>query len=173
MSRIAVTCDCTCDLSDDLRLKFGLSQVYCHVITDRGRFCDPLEITARNIFEYMSDGGRPITESPVVEDYIELFKMKFKNYDEIIHVTTGSSISSSYNHGLEAAKLMGVSDKVHMVDSGSLSTGAGHVAIRAANLVRRDLSSDEILKDLEEFKKRISCSFIVKDLDYIGMVELR
>ena len=51
------------------------------------------------------------------------------------------------------------------MDSGHLSSGLGLMVLRAAHMVRKGCTVEEIVKDLEKMKSRISTSFIVPSAD--------
>ncbi|MCR5742696.1 MAG: DegV family EDD domain-containing protein [Lachnospiraceae bacterium] len=167
MSKITVTCDCTSDLSEEQMLENNLGVVYCHIITDSGRFCDPIEISARNVLAYMDAGGIPVTESPIEEDFITLFKDRLKEYDEVIHISLSKDISDSYDHAMLAAKHLGMENRIHVVDSKTLSSATGLIALKAVELVKEGKSSKEVVDYLNEFRNHVSCSFVMRNLRYL------
>ena len=164
MSKIAVTCDCSCDLTEELLQEYGIERVFSYIRTEEGRFCDFREITALNVFDYLENGGTAIAESPAVSDLAELFRRKLAKFDEVIHVSLSAGISKSCKNAMLAAKQIGAVTRVHVVDSGQLSTGTGHVAIRASQMVRGGHSAADVIRELELFKRKVSTSFILKDL---------
>lgn len=77
-------------------------------------------------------------------------------------------VSLSYRNSLEALNVMGDDGKgVHVVDSEHLSTGMGHLVINAVEMRDSGRSAEEILKETECLKKRISTIFIANNADYL------
>ena len=166
MKKVWVTTDCTCDLSETLLDKYDLKVVYFYIATEHGYFKDLAEITSTNIVEYFEQGGQQIhTTAPDASEYIEFFTQMLQKYEEIIHITIGSSVSLSYKSAISAAKHF--NNKVHVFDTGHLSTGIAHFVIKAIELLEENKSIDDILATLEDMKNKVSTSFIAYNADYL------
>ena len=57
--------------------------------------------------------------------------------------------------------------RVRVIDSEHLSTGIGHLVIKAVEMRNSGCTSEEIAAEAERFKKRISTSFITMNADYL------
>lgn len=166
MSKVWITSDCTCDLSEDLLDKYKVEVTHFYISTDRGCFKDMAEITATNVVEYFENGGQRIsTAAPGASEYIDFFERMLKEHEKILHIAIGSTVSMSYTNAVAAAEKFG--GKVQIFDTGHLSTGMAHMVIRAVELAREDKSAEEIIKELEEMKKKVSTSFIAYNADYL------
>lgn len=166
--KIAITTDCTSDLNTELLKRFGIDLIYFYIYTDTGKFQDVSEITAANVFECMSRGGTTRSVAPDPEEYQRFFEKKLKNCDEVIHVAISSGISLSCTNSAKAVELMGENGKrVHIVDTLQLSTGVGHLAIRAAELADEGKGSEEIIAELTELRGRVSTTFITMNAEYL------
>lgn len=166
MKTIRITSDCVCDLSKEIRSKYNVDILSFYIATDRGIFKDMDEITARNIVEYFANGGEKInTLAPKPEEYEFFFAESLEKYDEIIHIAIGSHLSLSCKNAAKAAEKF--SGRVRVFDSGHLSSGIGHLVIKAAEMVFENKSSDEIIGELEKIKNRVSTSFIAENADYL------
>lgn len=166
MSKVWISSDCTCDLSKELLDKYGVEVIYFYISTDRGCFKDRVEMTATNVVEYFDNGGQRIsTAAPAVSEYVDFFTNELKKHDEIIHITISEELSMSYKNAVAASGQFG--GKVHVLDSGHLSTGIAHMVIRAVELAREEKTVDEILQSLEQMKNKVSTSFIAYNADYL------
>lgn len=168
--KICITTDCVCDLPNDMLRENNIDVVYFYIETDTGRFRDVSEITAQNIFDYLRDGGQKSkTNAPEPDEFIEVFTDKLKVYDEVIHIATGSSVSASVKNSKSAAEQMGsLGERVHIFDSGHLSTGIGHIVLKAAEMVKNGVSdSGTILAELEKMRSMVSTSFMADSADYL------
>ena len=164
--QLAITADCVCDLSDDMLDDLAIKVIYFYITTDNGCFKDMDEITAGNVVEYFARGGKFInTDAPEVEEYEELFEKVLRNSEEIIHITIASKLSRSYARATQAAKKF--AGKVHVFDTGHLSTGIGHLVIKAVEMAQEGKNASEILEILESKKDKISTSFIADKVDYL------
>ena len=168
--KICITTDCVCDLPDEMLRDNNIDIVYFYIETDTGRFRDRSEITAQNIFEYLKNGGKKsITGPPSTDELVEFFTKKLKKCDEVIHIATGSKISTVVAVLKDAVEQMGSDgERVHIFDSGHLSTGIGHLVLRAAEMVKHGESdSRKILDELEKMKERVSTTFMADSADYL------
>ncbi len=116
--------------------------------------------------EYFSNGGNRIaTAAPEVYEYVEFFESMLHKYEKIVHITISAQHSKSYENAVAASKKF--CGRVTVFDSGHLSTGIAHMAIRATELAKEEKQIDEILSELEKMKSKVSTSFIVEDIDYL------
>lgn len=167
--KVGVIAECVCDLPHSIISEYDIDIVYFLVQTDTGIFTDTDEITAENIIGYLETGGKKsISSAPSVEVYIQAFKRKLKNYEEVILPTIGSAISDSYTNAAKAAREMGDEGKhVHIFDTGHLSTGLGHMVICAAQLAKSGEGTEKIMAALSDLQGRVSTSFITRNTDYL------
>ena len=164
--KIAITSDCVCDLSDDMLEQNGVEVIHFYITTDHGCFKDMDEITSDNIIEYFERGGQSIsTEAPKPEEYVGFFERVLENCDEVIHIAIASSLSLSCKYAVEAAAKF--NDKVHIFDTGHLSTGIAHFVLKAAELVKENKDVNQIIESLNSMKNRVSTSFIAENADYL------
>ncbi len=169
MAKLCITTECVCDLPREMLDGLGIDIIYFHIYTERGCFKDTDEVDARNILEYMENGGaRSESEAPSANEYKSFFLKKLEDYDEIIHIAISSGISNSVKNASLAVAKMGLEGKrIHIFDSKHLSSGMGLMVLKAAAMCREDCAVKQILEELEDLKGRISTSFIVRDADYL------
>ena len=71
---IKITADSTCDLSNELVEKYGITILPLYIIKDGKSYKDGLEITPKDIFDHVKAGGALTSTAAVnVADYIEAF----------------------------------------------------------------------------------------------------
>lgn len=169
MKKIGITTDCVCDLPGEYLDLNDIGIAYFYILTGTGRFRDGYEIDSRNIIEYLENGGEKAeTIEPTPSEYRELFGNYLEKYDEVIHICISSYTSNAYENALAAQKLMGEKGRsVHIIDSHHLSTGMGHMIIRAVEMRDKGCSSEEITEEMVSMKKKVSTSFIVMNADYL------
>lgn len=169
MIKTGISADCVCDLPEEYIKLHDIGIAYFYIKTSTGRFRDGDEIDSRNIIEYLEEGGeRAETFEPTPEEYKEHFESVLKKYDEVIHICISSFTSSAYKNACDALELMGEKGScVHVIDSHHLSTGMGHMIIRAVEMRDEGCEPLKIVDELISLKKRVSTSFITMNADYL------
>ena len=169
MKRIGISTDCMCDLPADYLAANGIDVMQFYVHTANGRFRNESEITSENILEYLEAGNLIVKSNvPEPEECREYFEEILTRYDEVIHITTSDKIGLSHPNARAALELMGENAKrVALINSGSISTGLGHMVLLAVTLRDSGKSADEIIKACDVMRGKISSSFIVPNADYL------
>ena len=164
---IVITTESVADLTPELIEKYGIAVLPHKVRTEEGLFRDGKEIETLGILKYMEDPDHVVLpQGPTVREAEEFFAKQLSYANNIIHISISSKIEhSGYEPALEASKSF---DNVFVIDSQHLSSGQGLMAIEAARLVEEGLSPEQIVKELEGFKKKIRTSFIVDNLDFLA-----
>lgn len=169
MKKTGITTDCVCDLPEEYLKANDIYIVYFYITTATGKFRDGYEITSGNMLEYLENGGEKAeTNAPEPEEYKTFFENALNRYDELIHIAISSRVSLSYQNATAALKLMGDNGRrVTVIDSAHLSTGMGHMVMRAVELRDHGETAGEIVKEVESMKNKVSTSFITKNADYL------
>lgn len=162
--KIAISAESTCDLSKELLNEYEISIIPYTIILGDNEVQDNAEVPAK-IFEYVEKTGNlPKTSAINEEAYTEYFKNLLKTHDAVVHLSLSGGITSSTEH----AKLAGEKLKnVYVIDSKSLSTGIGLLAIYARKLARQGFNADVIAQKVETRVPYVQASFVVERLDYL------
>lgn len=163
--KIAVTTDCVCDLPLETLKEYDIDIIPFHIVTESGRFCDMSEITSDNILEYISNGHKAISVPSSEEEYRAFFEKKLERCEKIIHITLTSGMSHAHINALKAAEAFDGS--VIAFDSRHLSTGMGHLVIKAAILAREGEQAEKIIDCLTDMRRRVSTSFMAYSAEYL------
>jgi DegV family protein with EDD domain len=162
---IKITSDSTCDLPKHLLEQYNITTFPLTIIKNGENFKDNVTITPADIFAHVAAGGNLCTTAACNPgDYQEIFGQYAQQYDGILHISLGSNFSCSYQNACLAAMEF---DNVLVVDSQNLSTGQGHVVLRAVELAKTAESLDTLAKDLEAYSEKLESSFLVDKLDYL------
>lgn len=165
MSKVKICADSVCDLSEELKTRYGISVVPLYVNKGDETLRDGSEITQKDVFSYYRETGRLCTTSAVnVEDFTRFFKEQLEGYDELVMITISSEFSGCFQNANIAAEDF---PNVRVVDSRNLSTGEGLVAISAAKLAAEGLSADEIMTRLKDVIPRVDATFFVANVEYL------
>ena len=162
--KIGVSVESTSDLGNELLEKFNISVVPFDITLGDNTYKDG-EIATYDIFKYVDETGiLPKTNAINDFGYTEYFEGLKKEYDAIIHICLSSGLSSSCGNAMRAAKEM---KNVFVIDSKSLSTGIGLLALYACDLVQEGFMPEEIAKKVSERVDKLQVSFVIERLDYL------
>ena len=164
---IVITSESVADLSPELVEKYGIAIIPHKVRTEEGLFKDGKEIETQGVLKYMEDPDHIVLpQGPTVKEAEEFFSKQLAIANNVIHISISSKIEhSGYGPALEASKSF---DNVFVIDSSHLSSGQGLMAVVAAKMAESGLSAEQIVKELEAYKKKIHTSFIVDNLDFLS-----
>lgn len=165
MGKVKICADSVCDLSEEMKSRYGISTVPLYVNKGDETLKDGVEITQKDVFAYYRETGKLCTTAAVnIEDFTEFFKEQLEGYDELVMITISSEFSSCFQNANIAAEDY---PNVRVVDSRNLSTGEGLVAISAAKLAQEGLSADEIVTRLEKIIPKVDATFFVANVEYL------
>ena len=163
---VKILSDSTCDLSKELTDRYGIRIIPLYVRLGEDEYLDGVNITPEDLYKWSDEHGEtPKTAAPGIDDISELIDPEGE--DEYIIFTISSSMSASYNNARLAADNLGMTDRVHVIDSANLSTGIGLQVIRAAELAAEGKSAAEIVAEIEEIKNKVRASFVIDTLVYL------
>ena len=162
--KIALSIDSACDIPQEI-IKNNNIFVMPYFIMLGDRECVDGEISQKEIYDYVKQTGiLPKTGAVGVEQFKEYFQNILKSYDEVIHITLSSKMTSSTSNAIEASASI---PNVHIVDSKSLSSGIGLVALACLDKIKEGKNVDTIVKELEEIIPKVQASFLVDTLKFL------
>lgn len=162
--KICISAESTIDLPREILDEFEIKTVPFTIALGDKNGLDGVT-TPEEIFDYVDRTGvLPKTSAVNVGQFEEYFKSLLKDYDEVIHFSLSSELSSAYQNACLVAKELG---HVHVIDSRSLSTGIALLAIYASKLVKQNVSAEEIVKKVSERIPHDQASFVLATVDYL------
>ena len=165
--KIVITTDSTSDIPVEVKEKYNVISIPLLVNLEDGEFLDGVNLTIEQIFNFVKETGiLPKTAARSSQCYKEFFEeVKEKtNATKIVHISISSGLSCSCQNAKFAAEELGY---VSVVDSLSLSTGCGLLALSAADKASEGKPLETILKELEQETQKVQASFVLDDLKYL------
>ena len=152
------------DLSKELINEYNLKVVPFNVLLGDDSFLDG-EINADDIISFV-DRTKILPKTSAINEftYTEHFEELLKEYDAVIHISLSSKLSCAYENAVRAAEKL---NNVYVIDSHSLSTGIGLLAIYAAELNAKGLEAKEIYEKCLARVPSVQASFELKRVDYL------
>lgn len=164
--KVIVTSESTCDLSKEILDKYNIKTLPLIVSLGDDNFLDGVNVSPQDIFDYFKKtGGLPKTAARSIEDYKDLFKQYTDLGYEVVHIGISSELSASYNNSRLASLEI---PNVYTVNSESLSTGVGLLAIYAAELAMTNKYTGEQIKNMVEKRVHaVQASFIIGNMKFL------
>lgn len=131
---------------------------------------DKTDFNGKEFYDAMRSGAIIKTAMISVDTYMGYFEPAAAAGDDIIYVGMSSGISGSYNSSYIAMRELKEkypSVKLSAVDTYAASLGEGFMVIRAAELIERGKSFEEIEDFLLKMRKQVCQFFTVDDLVYL------
>lgn len=150
MLNVSVTCDSACDLPRAVCEKSGITVI-------------PMGGDSRQDGAAERTGWMPGISAVPAGEYERRFRALAEQGREVVHVSVSSGLSSGFRNACAAAAAVG---NVFVVDSRSLSAGAGHLALLAAELAEAELAGEEIAEALNDMKQGLDVSFLTRSMEY-------
>ena len=163
--KIKITADSTCDLRAEMLEQYDIGIIPLSIVKDGEPYKDGIEITPRDIFDYVESGaGMTQTTAVNPEEYLTAFRGYLETYDAVVHLNIGGIFSvCNQNANIAAAEL----ENVYVIDSENLSVGTGLLAIEAAKRAQAGLSPAQIKTEIEAMRERVEVSFVIDTLKYL------
>ena len=164
---VKVFSDSTCDLSPELIKRYGVEIIPLYVRLGERECLDGKNISPEEIYSWSDAHGElPKTAAPTPGEFENALRQSLTENDQAIVFTISSSMSSAYEHCCLAAAELGA-DRVKVIDSANLSTGIGHLVLRACELAKEGRALNEIAEKLLSFRPLVRASFVVDTLAYL------
>lgn len=165
---IEIIADSTCDLTQEELDHYGIHLLPLHILMGDDEYKDGPSFNMQTMYDWAdAHQSTPKTSAPSLEDMIDLLKPILDRGNDCIALSIASTLSSSGNVMRIAAENLGAADRVHVVDTKTLSYGIGIMAMKAADMARHGASAEDIVATLESMAERVHVSFVVDTLTYL------
>ena len=166
MAKSIVLCaDSTCDLSAELVEKYNVKIMPLHVNLGDKTYSDGVDITPDDIYaHYHEHKELPKTAALNMDEVLEFVTPYIEAGNDVICVTIGSALSTTYNSFRLAAM---ETEGLYAIDSNNLSTGFGHVVMAAGDRIAAGMPVEQIVAEVQEIAQKVESSFIVDNLEFL------
>lgn len=165
---IKIVSDSTCDLSKELVEKYDIQIAPLHIMLGEGEYLDGVEITPDEIYAWAdANEDTPKTSAVGFDKASDIVKQIKDTDDEMIIFTISGKMSTTVNVFRMVVEELELEDKISVIDSENLSTGIGHLVLKAAMIAKQGKGRAEICETVEELKGKVKVSFVVDTLTYL------
>ncbi len=166
--RVRIFADSTCDLSEELIGKYGISIIPLCIVLDEKSYYDKEELTPEQIFAWAEKNRKTPKTAAVAFDYVKrMLRPCMEAGEDVIFFGISEEMSTTCNVVRLAAREF-ENGRVFVIDSRNLSTGIGLQVLHAAELAAQGLPAEEIVAGAERLCGRIRASFVVDTLTYLA-----
>ncbi|MCI0130276.1 MULTISPECIES: DegV family protein [unclassified Vagococcus] len=165
VSSIAIVTDSIADIPSDLLLKHQIHVIPMPVQSESNNYLDKLSIDSQLIFEKGINTSQCSTSQPTIQSIDNLLSFLQGKYDHVIVITVSSKLSGTYqlvNQRIQTKKL--ASQWITVIDSKANSVAQGLLVMKAAELVEKSLSFNDIITNLKDTIHRLFIYVAVADL---------
>ncbi len=166
MSKKVVLCaDSTCDLSPELKERFGVHTYPFHVLLGENTYSDGVDLVPDDIYRiYNEQHILPKTAAINMAEYTDFCSQFIDDEHEVVYITLGSGLSTSHNNcRLAAEELPGL----YVVDSCNLSTGMGLLVLEAAERIAAGMSAKQVAEEVQALASHVEASFVIDTLEFL------
>lgn len=124
----------------------------------------------KGFFDMMRQGASAKTQALNEFDYLQYFEPVFASGEDIIYVSFSHKMSGTFGameKALEELRPKYPQRKCTVVDTESISMGAGIIVYYAAKLHNSGASDEEVAAFVKDFKNKVKVYFTVDDLIYL------
>ena len=162
--KVAISTESCCDMPQEVIERYKLHIVPYHIHLGDTELIDG-EISTAELFE-RADALKTIPKTSAVNEFQfeEHFGKLKQNYDAIVHISLSGELTSSTANARKVAERLG---NVYVVDSRTLSSGVGLLAVYASELAEKGCEPEEIVRRVSARTGAVQCSSVIERLDYL------
>ena len=163
--KIVVTYDSGLDVDPEIVKKYNIKKLPVIIKLGVNETLDDGSIAPDEIIEYFKqENDLAVTAPPTVQDIFRFFtKFAHMGYT-VIHISTSSKLSSSFEYAKSAAESF---NKIHVIDSKAYSVGGMPIILKAAEMVEEGRRSEEIVEQCTNLANRIKMYILIGNVKYV------
>ena len=163
--KLGIVTDSTCDIPQFIIEQHELEVVPCLLVMDGKEYVDGKDITREEFYKQLpSLQTQPTTAAPSIGDFSTRYdSLLAQDCDHILSIHAAGALTSVLNIARQAAD--DFPDRVHAVDSGSLSLGLGFQVLAAAEAA--ELGLQAALDAIESTRKRLEVYAALDTMEYL------
>lgn len=166
-NKVVIVTDSTCDLSMEIMQEYNIRFLPLTVDIGGKVYKDKLELSNAAFYEIIKDKNIfPKTAQVAPLSFEEVFKEELDKGNEIICITISSELSGTYSSA-NIAKNTLESEKIHVIDSRTVTLGEGYLVKVAAEKAREGSSAAEITKYIESLIAKQDAIIIIETMEML------
>ena len=162
--RTKIIIDSTTNVKKELADKFTVVPLTVHF--GEKEYTDGVTIDHTQFYKMLETGNiLPATSQPAPEAFSKAFREAVAEGFEVVAITVASKLSGTYQSACIAAEDFG--SEVYVVDSGSVTIGAGILAEIALEMAQQGKAAVEIAQYINSVKDKVKIFAVLDTLEYL------
>ena len=167
MKKIKIITDSTADLSQDLYDKYDIEVLPLLINFGDESYLDGVEISPEEVFRRIEEGNiLPSTAQVTPIRFEEIYKKYLDEGYKIISIHMSSVMSGTYQSACIAKNSLETDDIV-VIDSQKVTSALGLLVLKAAKLIEKGLTLEELEKEVNECRNKVKASIVFESLEYL------
>ena len=164
---VAVVVDSFTDVPQSLREQLNISVVPLSIIFGSEQFRDGIDISNDEFYARLEGGTvHPTTSQPSAGDFADVYQRLAKDHEGIVSVHISGKLSGTVRSAQQAADMV-PEVPIRVVDTESVSLGAGFLGIEAGRMAQAGKSLDEIADTVSAMVPRVVLWAVLDTLKYL------
>jgi fatty acid kinase fatty acid binding subunit len=165
---IKIVTDSTAYLPEATVRQYDIRVVPLYVHFGEEAFKEGVGLSNPEFYARLKEAAKlPTTSQPSVGDFHAVFKELVDAGHEIVALTISSKLSGTWNSAMGAKEMLPGAN-IHVVDTLSTSIGLHLMLDAVGKAVSAGATSQEILNEIEQIKKKVYILFVVDTLEYLA-----
>ena len=164
---IAIICDSTCDIPQELIEEYDIHVIPQYVIWGDEQYKDRVDLQPEDFYQMLTtDKERPTTSQATMMDFLDEIKaVKKAGASEAIILTVSSAMSGTYQMAKQAAEEADI--PVRVIDSKGPTMTLGWQVLAAARARDAGATTEEIIDRVGEVRENMVQVVAMQTLDYL------
>jgi DegV family protein with EDD domain len=164
---VAVVTDGAASLTPQMGLTYGVHVMPIYVIFGTTVYRDGIDLDAHKFYDLLRNSTQsPTTSQPTAADFVRLYTELREQAETIISVHPSIKLTATVDSARAARKEM-PDMPIHVIDTGSISSGLGLLAIMAARAAQAGQDAETIVHTIEDLSRKMNIIFTVDTLEYL------
>jgi DegV family protein with EDD domain len=165
-SALALVTDSTTDLPEDEAIELGMVAVPLTLTLGDEEYLDGVDITLDGFIQRILAGdGVPRSSQPAVSDLAQTYRRLLECRDGVVSVHIAAALSGTVQAAKAAAREVDP-ERIRVIDSCSVSIGAGLLVEAVGEAISSGADLDEVERIAEQVKREIKVYGAVASLDF-------
>lgn len=167
--RIGIVTDSTADLPAEIVKRYAIEVIPLNVHFGEEVLKDGEEIWAEEFYHRLENGGTLAnTSQPSPAEFAKIYEDLGSRCDRILSIHISEKLSGTMSSATLAAEMVRDRVEVTVVDSLVVSMGLGLIAMAAARMAAEGRGFDEIMAEVERYRREMRIFFTVETLAYLN-----
>lgn len=154
---VALMTDSTCDIPDELLEKYQITMVPLTLQAGNSCYLDRTTISSSLFYDMLEDSPvYPSTSQPAYKDFINKYSYLSSHFNSVVGIHVNERFSGTFSNSQRAAKAVSeqTGKKIHVHNSGNVSSGMGLIVLRAAEAIEQGMDADTLAIKLTEWNAK-------------------